>query len=431
MGATPKLVSRLDPRIRLEWLKQTKGDVRVTDAIVGFLESRTFLSPELEGDNHHMLWRAEYPRYKKCRWNIIRLTREDHISVHALMVAALPMDLSLRRALKATMMKRSCLWRPINLEQLKKLYLLKNWTLAKLGRKYSIEPATIARFLRQNGISVRNRAEAHPCWRPKNPEKVKKLYHEGWSAVDIGKRYATTSGTIKSFLQRNRIHVRGVGEARRCKQWKPKNPDRVKKLYQNGWCCAAIGKKYGVTREAISTFLKQNKVSIRNNGESHRWNPGNPEQVKKRYYGRWSTKRIGKAYAVSMTAVVNFLRREGVSRRANGELLKWKPKNPEQVKSLYRTGMSTTHLGRKYRISVSAIKLFLRANDIAIRRCIWHRPSIEVVKRLYFRGWTLQRLATKYSSSRSGISSFLKRNGIRTRGCKEAANFRKGQRRMQ
>src|SRR5260370_10132368 len=79
---------------------------------------------------HHILWRANYLKFVKSPWNLIRLTHEDHTAAAALALAAEPDNGNLRAGFDATYkMRGSTLrWKTKNPKEIAHLYCQKKMT---------------------------------------------------------------------------------------------------------------------------------------------------------------------------------------------------------------------------------------------------------------------------------------------------------------
>jgi hypothetical protein len=235
-----------------------------------FLAGCDYLNLELNIKNssvHHILWQREYKRFSKCDWNKIRLSNKDHIRASALMVAAEPENVYLMKGLIATAkMSRSYFrWRPKNPRKIIQLYVKHFWSLKKLGRQFKVCGGTIKTFLQDNKIEIRKDYE-HRLWRPRQPQQVILLYSRyKWSAIRIGKKFGVSEFTIRKFLWNNNVYIRSYKEG---KIWHPKSPDEVIILYKKGLSFQYIGDKFGVSKTAVRSFLVRSKIRLRSRRET-------------------------------------------------------------------------------------------------------------------------------------------------------------------
>jgi hypothetical protein len=315
---------KLDKRIRKALMRRANGDLRVAKSwqtYIDFLEARPRLPAHTEGSEvHHILWRADYPKFIKSTWNTIRLSHNDHTAAASLALAAEPDNGSLRTGFKATyeMSGSSTRWIPQNPQEVIRLYQ-DGWSPVKLGAKYDVSSSSITRFLRRNGTRTRNNHEAHR-WTPGDPVEVIRLYvEEKLSRTQIGRKYGVNEDTIRKFLLRSKVKLHTRGEAQ---TWKPEDPAEVIRLYRDEeWSAKRVGSKFGLLScVAVLRFLRDSGVRIRANGESRRWNPKDPKEVKRLYLQeKWDAKRIARKFHTTWKAVARSLVREGVKMRTRSE----------------------------------------------------------------------------------------------------------------
>jgi len=262
---------KLDSRIRKELTRRANGDRRAVAmwrAYVRFLEGCLVLKEHAPGTAvHHILWRAEYPRYIKSKWNLIRLTHEDHTAAAALALAAEPHNENLRQGFTAT--------------------------------------------LRMSGTNQ------HLAWKPKNPKEVIRLYLSGQSREQLGKRFGVSGWTVCKFLRRVSVPIRTIGEAQK---WRPKNIQEIVDMRQKEkMSVETIAKKCGVCRVTIRRLLMEQGVTRLKIIGRPPWEPKNPQKAINLYKRGYSVKELAPKYKVSWLTFLKFLRRSGVQIRKQGE----------------------------------------------------------------------------------------------------------------
>ena len=86
------------------------------------------------------------------------------------------------------------------------LYVNKNKDATSIGRELSVCVHTIQKVLRENGVKIRNRAEAMQLLIGKISEKnlpeIIELYQEGWTLEEIAKKFGTGLTTISRHLRK-------------------------------------------------------------------------------------------------------------------------------------------------------------------------------------------------------------------------------------
>lgn len=253
--------------------------VQMWSTYISFLESCPSL-PEHTPETavHHILWWAGYPKFRKSQWNLIRLSHPDHVAAAALALAAEPTNAILVRGFASTL--RLCgvrgAWTPKNPQEIITLYLEKRWTPARIGKRYKVSAHCVYDFLRRHKTPVRDNQESHRhIFR--HPEELVTLYvKEGKGIEEIAKRYSVAWKTVQRSLQQSgvRIRPRKIGL-----RWNPTHPTELMRLYRQGWSLAQLGRKYDVTLHAVSSFLRRKRIKIRTRSEAsfawHLWRKHN------------------------------------------------------------------------------------------------------------------------------------------------------------
>ena len=105
-----KKVRRLDRKVRKELIRLSGKDSDAKQAVrdyITFLETRPTLPENTKGtDVHHILPRALFPQFAESKWNLIRLTRQDHIRASSRLVEIDPTQAGLLRGLIVTSTSR-------------------------------------------------------------------------------------------------------------------------------------------------------------------------------------------------------------------------------------------------------------------------------------------------------------------------------------
>jgi hypothetical protein len=257
-------------RIWAELKRRAAGDewaLAMWRAYISFLESRPKLSADAPDTAvHHILWRAEYPRYIKSNWNLIRLTHDDHTAAAALMLAAEPRNGKLRDGFRITykISGNNLRWRPKNPREVIHFYQ-ENRSLKISARKFNVSGRTIKNFLRRHGIKILRPDGRTFRWRPRNPNNIIRFYEEGQTLVALGKRFNVTEHAVRNFLNRNGVKRRGMSEAR---FWKPRNAKKLIQSYKRGQSLTGLGTGFGVSYNTVHRFLNREGVRVRGRSEA-------------------------------------------------------------------------------------------------------------------------------------------------------------------
>jgi predicted DNA-binding protein YlxM (UPF0122 family) len=213
-------VRNLDERIWKHLSRRANGNANAAmmfHMYVTFLECRPFLQDNTPNTAvHHILWRAEYPEYIKSKWNLIRLSNEDHTAAAALALSAEPHNGILRAAFYATyrIVGGSRRWRPENPAEVIRLYQTDLLSLKKLEKRFGVDRCAVKNFLKRNKVEIRDgkKAAAAWTWTPDNPEQVISLYQDNfWTFKEIGDLFNVSSTCIRNFILRNNIMPRMPG----------------------------------------------------------------------------------------------------------------------------------------------------------------------------------------------------------------------------
>lgn len=319
---------KIDSRIRKELMRRASKDthaLRMWRAYITFLEACPRLAEHTPGTAiHHILWRAEYPQFKKCRWNLIRLRHADHTAASALMLGAEPHNAKLSAGFHICSKILSIpfnTWVPTEIQtrEIVRLYR-EGWIPRHIGEKFGRSEAPIIRILKSNGVKIRGISEAIR-WNPSESQakRIVRLYKAGLSTTLIGKNFGFVGPVISRVLKGRGVKVRGDGPT----PWAPTDPqtNEIIRLYRNKRTPKHIGKKFGFGSHTIARVLKDSGVKIRSRGESQRWEPTDTQarKVIQLYKMGWSAPRIGKKVKRSLDVVLHFLRRKGVKIRNASE----------------------------------------------------------------------------------------------------------------
>lgn len=73
------------------------------------------------------------------------------------------------------------------------------------------------------------------------------LYNSGWTLAELATRYGVTINTMYLVIDTGRSRGRPKGSTSKSKV----NKEEAQRLFNDGWTLAALGQRYGVTRERV------------------------------------------------------------------------------------------------------------------------------------------------------------------------------------
>jgi len=175
-------------------------------------------------------------------------------------------------------------------ETLEKAYCNDRISPYKIAREFGVSSTTIYNWFREAGIPTRSVQDSKlPAGFIKpSKEELWKLYAQDiLSTIIIGKRLGVTSSTVGLWLDKYKIPLRSIREAR-LRNVKMPSKEQLHKLYfVDGMSTTLIAKKLGITDTTVSNWLHQYGFFARTNCEG-RW-PG-------RFCGKDTVKELLKSY---------------------------------------------------------------------------------------------------------------------------------------
>lgn len=245
-------------------------------------------------------------------------------------------------------------------------------------------------------------------------EEWKRLYEEGLSIRDI----ARISGIGKTCI---RNHLNKLGVVMRKTIVKPEMVDQWVVAFQNGESVLTIAEQFSVNSETIRTHLKKRGIKMRKQGAQSQITPDEEGQWADLYRAGSSVSQIAKQFGVSETTVSAHLRNIGIKMRKGFETNR--KITDEQINEwieLYKSGLSTPHIAKRYKVSSTTVLKYLHDCGIQISCTIDDDLSHEIAQR-YKQGESVYELAEVYSLSDTSIRNHIKKTGIKLR--KENKNY--------
>ena len=289
-----------------------------------------------------------------------------------------------------------------------------------------------------------------PINRP-SKEELQRLYlQDKKSTREIAKLYEVNKSTIRRWIRKDKIPIRGPSESIRLSLGDKRPPkEELERLYlDKKKSCLKIAKLYEVDPTTVCAWLREDKILIRDPSEALRLAHGkerpSKEGLERLYIAeRNSIQKIAKLYEVGNTTINRWLREDKIlirdfsdsSRLAHG---KERPSKDELEELYTRDKKPTTEIAEIYKVAVATIRRWLREDKIPIRslseatrlRFGDKRPSKEELERLYIaeRNSTTE-IAKLYEVNSETTSNWLKSYGIPLRGRSEAIRLAHGKER--
>lgn len=147
-----------------------------------------------------------------------------------------------------------------------------------------------------------------------------------------------------------------------------KYKDEIIRLYKNGSSVATIGIQFDISKNTISKFLYRCDVKMRRRGkhvsELEKLKPHKYEVIEMREKG-FSVKSIARKFGISENAVSTFLYKYGVETRHRSKLEPYK----DNIIRLYeKEGFTATDIARKFDVNKGTIGNFLRKHGVQINK---------------------------------------------------------------
>lgn len=149
-----------------------------------------------------------------------------------------------------------------------------------------------------------------------------------------------------------------------------------------------------------------------------RVDPARLNAMREMYEAGADLKEVGTAFGVTLAAVANLFRRNGIEARPKGYNL-IPPYIAAAMCREYEAGMSTTELGAKYGRHPNTINHLLHRNGVQMRpaRSAMRVPDerVQAMREMYEAGASLREVGDKYGCSDNAVRMLFERRGIKRR----------------
>ncbi len=160
--------------------------------------------------------------------------------------------------------------------------------------------------------------------------------------------------------------------------------EQIIKLYLEGLSTSEIGKRIDKNRSLVLNILKRNNIQLR---KKHITEDTKKEIADLYQEQQLSTQKIAKKLNISPAGVYHILKLRQVKMRNRAEGRSKTRKYEREIIELYQRGYSTREISQKFSVSDSAIKKVFYRNSLEMRRRN-KRISIELKKQIIEMGLT-------------------------------------------
>ncbi|MBF2755965.1 MAG: hypothetical protein ISN29_12030 [Gammaproteobacteria bacterium AqS3] len=143
----------------------------------------------------------------------------------------------------------------------------------KLAEAFGVTDGTVASWLVENGVTLRGSSKSLVL-PDSTMDEICRAYQAGQPARQIAETYGFSSQFIVKRLKQRGIKIRKRGYSRR--KFSDRQIDRLVAAYQAGENLTQIARKFGVSKDTATSYLKQRGITTR---QRHVDDPGTPAIV--------------------------------------------------------------------------------------------------------------------------------------------------------
>ena len=191
-------------------------------------------------------------------------------------------------------------------------------TTTQLGTLLGTSESTVSNVLKRNNVAARARGGGRErLLTAENEAEICRRYLAGESAVQLGAAFGVDPATVSKYLKRKGITLRTNKEAHG--GLSAEIEAEVCKLYKDGKSTSQLGSAFGVHSTTIGNILKRKNIVLRTNKEANRRLTDEREQlICKRYLAGENTYQLAAAFGLTHNPIRKILERHGIERRASG-----------------------------------------------------------------------------------------------------------------
>ncbi len=283
---------------------------------------------------------------------------------------------------------------------IKRLYQ-EGFSAVRIGKLFNVKGVTISKLLKEEktekviysikSLTLKQRLQAI------------ELYYQGFSSVEIGRKFNANHRYILKILNSKGITIR-----KRQKTLTEEQKNQIIELYRQGISCRKIAILIGNVSEVfINKFLSANNITIRDRNEHKKADELSQEQkikIIKLYEQGLSPEKI----AITIGGIVSegfiraFLKKNNIVLRVNDDYRKLSKTDKNKILHTFEKELDINNL-TKDNNGIYESKLKIKNTDKA--------QILEIIS-LYNQGISTYKLADKFMVTRKTISKALKRNNI-------------------
>ena len=156
------------------------------------------------------------------------------------------MDISKQKKLAKKLEKKA--------KDLHKIYI-NGTSLKQIGKKYGVARSTIGRIFKKKNLRIKNSSEAHKILIDKNTQaKIRKFLKKKTTLQKISKKLSIGKGVLNTFLKDNKIQP-GI-------QYKELPDKKICIDYKKGITVVKLAKKYNSNAKTIRSRLHKNNIQM-------------------------------------------------------------------------------------------------------------------------------------------------------------------------
>ncbi len=206
--------------------------------------------------------------------------------------------------------------KPLDDEEIARLYVKEQCTLAEIAQELGADDGTIRQRLVRMGVPRNSRSKAYTLL---DDNEIKYMYVvERHTMTEIAQKLGVSAPTIRQRLITQGVPLRSKSENLRL----PLNEDEIIRLYiEERKSSTEIAQQFGVDRSVILDRLEARGIPRRTSGETQQLPLDENEIVRQYIEERKSTCEIARQLGTNDVTILKRLKKQGVERRNRSEAI--------------------------------------------------------------------------------------------------------------